>query len=53
MSEEDGIPKSTLKFSPAYTDDRQIYICQVSTSLGFLIVVSYFFCFCIGGAGGV
>jgi len=28
MSEEDGIPKSTLKFSPAYTDDRQIYICQ-------------------------
>jgi len=28
MSSEEGIPKSTLKFSPAYNEDRQIYICQ-------------------------
>ena len=27
----DGVPFSTLKFSPAYIDDRQRYICQVTT----------------------
>ena len=27
---EDGVPFSKLKLSPVYTDDRQIYICQVN-----------------------